>query len=261
MGANRFGNDYELEPLAHSISFVALINRKLVKDGSSQLPLKITATPTYRDALIDDPQATKNDVVGGSITDHFVLQVNPYAYRSKGDDGRPVIYDWWCPDSTTAVVLNDSPTGATATVRGILDWGNRQVYGTLYGTLKDKSTITFNSNLATRNSNGTVLLSFDSINDALPRANWPKQWNFYLNVTTLKTDANYKEDDPVGGCPFIATVVEAKNTNAQPAKKPDKSATGGEVGAKAASPEAAPNIPSPRSRPMSKEPLKNDPSS
>jgi hypothetical protein len=263
MGANRFGNDYELEPLAHSISFVALINRRLIKEGSSQLPMKITATPTYRDALIDDPHATKNDVVGGSITDHFVLQFNPYAYRTKDSSGQPLIYDWWCPDATTVVVLNDSPTGATATVRGLLDWGNRQAYGTLYGTLKDKSRVTFNSNLATRNSNGTVLLSFDSISGGVPRANWPKKWNFYLNITRLKTDANYKDDDPVNGCEFVPAVIEVKNATAESAKKTNKPASGGGIGAKAASPstgsEKVPPKGAPNKEPQGRGPVIRNP--
>jgi hypothetical protein len=218
MGANRFGNDYELEPLAHSISFVALINRKLLeKEGAegAEFPLKITATPTYRDALIDDPDATKNDVVGGPITDSFVLLINPYAYRT-GDQ----TFDWFCPADDSVVVVNDSATAATATVRGLLPWGNRQAYGDISGNLKDGRSVRFLSSLARQKDDGTMVLSWDSLSTAIPQSQWPRKWDFYLEARRLKTDANYKPDDPVSSCHMQVIVAETKSSNKNRSAKP-----------------------------------------
>ncbi len=220
MGANRFGNDYELEPLAHSISFVALINRKLLEGEGAEFPLKVTATPTYRDALIDDPNATKKDAVGAPITDHFVLLINPYAYRAK--DGQT--YDWFCPADDSVVVVNDSATGATATVRGLLPWGNRQAYGDISGKLKDGRTVRFLSTLATQRDDGTMVLSWDSFSTAIPQTQWPQKWDFYLEARRLKTDSNYAPDDPISSCHMQVVVAQTKSATATGSAKPPGSA-------------------------------------
>jgi hypothetical protein len=99
--------------------------------------------------------------------------------------------------------------------------------------MKDKSLRNFNSNITSRNGDGTVVLSFESIGAAIPRGSWPDKWNFDLYITRLKTDANYREDDPLSNCSFIATVVQAKDaatTRAPPrtgpaTKKPDPGAS------------------------------------
>jgi hypothetical protein len=226
VGANRFGNDFELEPKTHSISFVALVSRELFQGNYLSRQVNIEATPIFRDALFSDPQSTSSGIQGlqGSTTkDSFVLEAQP-AIDSPINPTKEII----CPGLQT-VVYTESETGTTGTVNGTREWGNRPVVGYLEAQLEDKEIITFVSSITYRDAKGSIPFTFGRISPALGKRH-VKQWGTYMWVDKLRTDASFEKDVPYIDCanhidsvfvPFKpAPVKVAVQKVAEPAKDP-----------------------------------------
>lgn len=98
IGANRFGNEFELEPKSHSISFVALVSRKLFdRDQVLRQLVVVEAQPIYRDALLEPSSAS--EVAGPTVTDRFVLESTP----ALGVDENNETEEISCPGAQTLI--------------------------------------------------------------------------------------------------------------------------------------------------------------
>lgn len=216
VGANRFGNDFELEPRTHSISFVVLLNRKLFSKDSDELAQEISvdATPTFRDALFDDPKS-KGDIGGHPVSDSFVLESIPAIPATSNAAGSQPAGEIWCPPPQTVVVLTDETT-AQATISGVRDWGNRAVSGTLIGFLSDKENddVGYTSAFAYRDPTGVISLHFGPVTHAATKRPIQK-WELNILVDKLRTDASFPRGNPWLECPNMpAVLAAAPNKNA-----------------------------------------------
>jgi hypothetical protein len=231
LGANRFGNDFELEPRTHSISFVAFVKRSLFHGSGSLLyayePIDVSATPTYVDALIDDPKRTPGRLTGTPVKETFVLE----SWRAAAKSENPTT-EIFCPGTQT-ITYTESDSGITAgSVNGNRDWGNRGVVGYLAAELPDeiiagkpeKNVITLVSAKSYQNAQGSIPLSFSGISPAI-KGKKVKRWYTYVFVDKVNTDTSFNTGDPYINCATsLDSVFVAAPQKAGNAPKPEKAA-------------------------------------
>jgi hypothetical protein len=185
VGANRFGNDFELEPKTHSISFVMLISRFLFTAATLSKEIQITARPIYQDALSTNPKVS--GVEGPAVPETFVLESTP-AITTSSDRA----FEVWCPPAQT-VAVTESSNGVQGVIYGVRDWGNRSVIAFLSANVDNQKSIDFASAQTFRTIDGTIPLRFGPIAAVIGKTH-VASWDIGLHVSKLRTDASYYTD-------------------------------------------------------------------